>query len=57
MLVAARKWLLALVELSEPLGEGPDVLDPELLPVEYDDAAIAEYMGEVSWHNGGEDES
>ncbi|UFN45183.1 hypothetical protein [Nocardioides okcheonensis] len=56
MLDAARKWLLALVELSEPLGEGPDIMDPELLPVEYDDAAIAEYMREVGWHNDAEDE-
>ena len=42
----------ALVELSEPLGGGPDVMDPELLPVEYDDAAIAEYMREVGWFSG-----
>ena len=43
--VAARRkaFLLGLIELSEPLGKGPDALTPEFLPVEYDDAAIAAY--------------
>lgn len=44
--MAARDWLLALVALSEPLGSGDDLIDPELLPVEYDDAAFAEYFRE-----------
>jgi hypothetical protein len=34
LLTAARDWLLALVTLSEPIGSGPDILDPELQPVE-----------------------
>lgn len=46
LISAARDWLLALVALSEPLGSGPDVLDPELRPIEYDEAAFAEYMRE-----------
>jgi hypothetical protein len=46
--VAARRkaFLLGLIELSEPLGKGPDALTPEFLPVEYDDAAIAAYFAE-----------
>lgn len=49
LLTAARKWLLTLVEMSEPLGSGPDHLEPEYLPVGYDDAAIREYMAETGW--------
>lgn len=44
LIAAARDWLLTLVGLSEPLGSGPDHLDPQLVPVEYDDAAILEYL-------------
>lgn len=44
---ATRRFLLTLISLSEPLGQGPDDLDPELLPVEYDDAAILEYFRET----------
>lgn len=47
MLAAARTWLLSLVAISEPLGAGADVMEPELLPVEYDDDAIREYLSEV----------
>jgi hypothetical protein len=43
---AARRFLLHLVALSEPLGAGPDILDPELEPVVYDDDAIREYLRE-----------
>lgn len=49
LMAAARDWLLTLVSLSEPLGSGPDDLDPELLPVEYDDAAIFESMSDERW--------
>ncbi|WP_432937440.1 hypothetical protein ACQPXM_25080 [Kribbella sp. CA-253562] len=48
LIAGARDWLLTLVGLSEPLGSGPDVLDPELLSVEYDEAAIAEYLRDQS---------
>ncbi|WP_341925947.1 hypothetical protein [Nocardioides psychrotolerans] len=49
LLTIARDWLLGLVEMSEPLGSGLDHLEPELLPVEYDDEAIREYMAETGW--------
>lgn len=49
LLSAARNWLLALIEMSEPLGVGPDTLEPEYLAVEYDEVAIREYMVEVGW--------
>ena len=42
----ARRFLLGLVALSEPLGTGPDTLNPELLPVRYDDEAFIEYLRE-----------
>lgn len=52
----ARKFLLNLVAISEPLGTGPDTPAPELLlPVSYDDAAMSEALGsdpaweEVDW--------
>jgi hypothetical protein len=47
MLAAARDWLLSMVAISEPLGLGEDLMAPELLPVEYDDDAIVEYLREV----------
>jgi hypothetical protein len=49
MLTAARDWLLALIEMSEPLATGADTLQPEYLPVDYDDGAIREYMAETGW--------
>jgi hypothetical protein len=44
LMEAARQYLLALITLSEPLGEGPDELTRDLSPVEFDDAAFAEYV-------------
>lgn len=44
LMTAARRFLLTLVSLSEPLGKGPDHLDPELVPIEYDDDAMWEYV-------------
>lgn len=41
---AARSFLLDLVKLSEPLGMGPNVLNPELRPIDYD--AFQEYLEE-----------
>jgi len=49
MLAAARRFLTTLVSLSEPLGRGPAVMEPELLPVEYDDAAFSDYVREFGW--------
>ena len=42
----ARRFILGLVVLSEPFGTGPDTLNPELLPVNYDDEAIIEHLRE-----------
>lgn len=44
---AARRFLLTLISQSEPLGRGPDEPDPELLPVEYDNAAFMAYAEET----------
>lgn len=46
LLTAARRFLLGLLAMSEPLRHGPDDMEPELAPVEYDDAAFIEYMSE-----------
>ncbi len=46
MLLAARKFLLGLVAMSEPLGAGPDLPEPQLVPVSYDDQAMSEYFAE-----------
>lgn len=48
LLATAREWLLALIEMSEPIGAGSDNLEPEYPSVDYDDAAIREYMAETS---------
>jgi len=57
LMAAARDWLLTLVGLSESLGSGPDDIDPELLPVEYDDAAIFESMRGERWELFDDDDS
>lgn len=44
LLSAARDWLLRLVAMSEPLRSASDDSDPQLVPVEYDEVAIAEYI-------------
>ncbi len=49
MLAAARSWLLSLVGMSEPAGAGSDDLEPELVPVEYDEDGIREYLAEAGW--------
>jgi len=48
LLSAAEAWLLSLIAISEPLGVGGDNLDPELVPVEFDDAAIGDYLREAA---------
>jgi hypothetical protein len=45
LMSAARDWILRLIAMSEPLRSASDDSDPELVPVELDEAAIAEYMG------------
>ena len=54
LLAAARKFLLTLVAMSEPLGSGPDGMDPELSPVEFDDAEFIDYLRELGSAEGGE---
>lgn len=44
---AARRFLLSLISQSEQLGRGPDHPEPELVPVDYDDAAFAQYLHEA----------
>jgi hypothetical protein len=51
----ARRFLLGLIALSEPLGTGPDTLNPELLPVEYDHEAMVEAMVEYRREHRDED--
>lgn len=47
LMEAARHYLMALVAMSEPLGQGPDLLTPDLIPVQYDDDAFAEYLADL----------
>ena len=49
LLAAAQDWLLALIEISEPIESSSDHLEPEYLPVDYDDDAMREYMAETGW--------
>lgn len=46
LIEAARRFLLTLITMSEPLGAGPNVMEPELAAVEFDDAEFYEYMRE-----------
>lgn len=55
LVAAARTWLLSLISISEPLGVGSDLLDPELLPVEYDDDAMRAYLYESGRWSSEED--
>ena len=49
LVAAARRYIVGLVGLSEPLGSTAGHPDPELAPVTYDDAAFADYLAEVGW--------
>jgi hypothetical protein len=55
MLAAARRWLLSLVAISEPLGTGSDSMQPELAPPEYDHDAMVEYMRDAAYSEWNED--
>lgn len=55
LLGATRDWLLNLISISEPFGASSDHLEPELVSVEYDDAALIEYLHE-SGHDQYDDE-
>lgn len=56
LLAAARSYLLGLVLMSEPLGEGPDIMAEDLVPVQYDHKAMWEYMAELSDTTAEEDD-
>lgn len=47
LITAARRFLLALIGKSEPLGSPHPHMTPEFLPVEYDDAAFFEYVRDL----------
>jgi hypothetical protein len=55
LVAAARRYIVGLVGLSEPLGSTADHPEPELAPVAYDDAAFADYLAEVGWFDDEED--
>jgi hypothetical protein len=46
MMQAARKFLLSLIAMSEPLGSGPNIPEPQLQQVTYDDAAFSQYLAD-----------
>lgn len=48
-LTAARKFLLRLIAASEPLDSSHSDMSPELVPVEYDDVAMLEYLRETAF--------
>lgn len=45
----AERFLLKVMRSSEGLDPDADAFEPDLAPVEFDDAAIAEALGEMSW--------
>lgn len=53
LLEGAERFLLKLVRASEDLNPDSDVIDPELIAVEFDDEAMIEAMGE---HQADDDE-
>lgn len=46
LMAGTERFLLRLIASSEPIDAESDVLDPEFVPVQYDDAAMAEAMAE-----------
>lgn len=56
LLTTARGFLLKLIGDSEPLGTQYDDMTPELRAVEYDDAAIFEYLADIGYQEGGVEE-
>jgi hypothetical protein len=49
----AERFLLKAIRSSEGLDPESDSLDPELAPVDFDDAAFAEVMAEFRWDDDG----
>jgi hypothetical protein len=52
----ARRFIVGLIGLSEPLGSPNARPTPELAPVAYDDAAFADYLADVGWFEDEDDE-
>ncbi len=53
----ARRFLEALISASEGLDPDPDFPEPDLVPVEYDDVAMAEAVAEARWDDADDEET
>jgi hypothetical protein len=51
LLEGAERFLVKLMRSSEALDPESDLFDPELVPVEYDDEAMAEAAAELGWYD------
>lgn len=51
----AERFLLRLMRSSEGLDPDADAFEPDLAPVEFDDAAMAEAWAELRWDEGAEE--
>lgn len=56
LLDGAERFLLKLVRASEGLDPDADVIDPDLLPIEFDDEAMIEAMQDAEWPEDEPDE-
>jgi hypothetical protein len=53
---AAYSFVLKAIRFSEPLDSAADVLDPEFVPVDFDDAAMAEAIADMEFEDYDSDE-
>lgn len=49
LMEGAERFLLRLIAASEALDPDADLFDPDLVPVEFDDEAMREALGEAPW--------
>jgi hypothetical protein len=56
LIEGAERFLLRLIAASEGLDPAADVMDPDLVPVEFDDQAMWEALREASWDDQEDDE-
>jgi hypothetical protein len=49
LMEGAERFLLRLIAASEDLDPDADLIDPDLVPVEFDDEAMWEALGEAPW--------
>ncbi len=47
----AERFLLRLIRASEDVDPNADLIDPDLAPIEFDDAAFADYVTEMPWED------